>query len=89
MADTVYEYPNNNPTRGYIGFTRFWKKGEDWIQITLISEDVRNENVHTYACMPFKEFAKASRAINKSVKKTEKAWWHGLSNHSKQTTSEE
>lgn len=67
MADTVYEYPNQQPERGYIAFTRFWKKGEHWVQITLVSEDMRNENVHTYASLPYTEFVKAAKAVKKSV----------------------
>lgn len=78
MADTVYEYPNDEAERGYLGFTRFWKQGEDWIQITLISEDPENENVHTYASMPFKKFVEAFQAIGENVSETSKAWWHNL-----------
>jgi hypothetical protein len=72
MANTVYEYPGAGANRGYIGFTRFWKKGEFWIQITLVSENMRNENVHTYASIPYKEFVKASKAVNKDLKQITK-----------------
>lgn len=78
MADTVYEYPNDEAERGYLGFTRFWKQGENWIQITLISEDMRNENVHTYASMPYSKFKEAVEAIVSNVNDTEKAWWHDI-----------
>ena len=88
MADTVYEYPNDEANRGYLGFTRFWKNGEDWIQITLISEDVNDANTHTYACMPFKKFAEAFQAVADNVSDTSKAWWHDLSVHKEESKTE-
>jgi hypothetical protein len=83
MADTVYEYPNEEPIRGNISFTRFWRGGEDWIQITLISEDTTNDEVHTYASMPFSKFAEAFKACAESVQETKTAWWHDIQDTSK------
>jgi hypothetical protein len=67
MADTVFEY--QTAQRGYIGFTRFWKKG-DWVQITLVSEDPNYPFVYTYATMPFEKFKEAFIAVAKSVEDT-------------------
>jgi len=89
MADTVYEYPNEESQRGYLGFTRFWNQGENWVQITLVSEDVRNENVHTYASMPYSKFKEAFLAVAENVKDTKGAWWHDLTNADKQTVKEQ
>ena len=76
MADTVFEYPDDKPVRGYISFTRFWKKGEDWVQITLISEDIHSLEIHTYASLPFKKFQEAFVATAKNIEETKDAWWH-------------
>ena len=53
MSDTVFEYPDYNSRRGYIGFTRFWKKSEDWIQVTLVNQDETRPEMHTWASLPF------------------------------------
>ena len=82
MADTVYGYPEEqHGFRGEISFTRFWRDGEDWVQITLVSEDPNDAYVHTFASMPFKNFAEAFQATADNVSETSKAWWHSLKNN--------
>jgi hypothetical protein len=79
MADTVYNYPEEQDgDRGEISFTRFFRKGEDWIQITIVSEDVSDICEHTYASMPYRLFAEAFKACAVSVNDTKGAWWHDL-----------
>lgn len=79
MSDIVYEYPDTNPVRGNISFTRFWREGEDWVQVTLINADELAPEVHTFASLPFREFEKGYLALKKSVEETKEAWWHALS----------
>lgn len=89
MADTVYNYPEDQAgDRGEISFTRFWRKGEDWIQITIVSEDERDPIAHTYASMPYKLFAEAFKACALSVNDTKGAWWHDLANPSSNSKDE-
>ena len=69
MADTVYESPT-------ISFTRFWRDGEDWVQITIIPVEM---DFHAYQVLSFKEFEKAYLALKANVEETKEAWWHELS----------
>lgn len=76
MSDTVFEYPSDDPVRGQVSFTRFWKGGEDWVQITLIHQGEDYPLVHTFASLPFKKFEEGYLALRKSVADTGDAWWH-------------
>ncbi len=64
MSDTIYEQDG-------LSVTRYWggKKG-DCIQITVLTPE-------GYSTMTLAEFKKMVRAVNKNVRETKDAFWHG------------
>jgi len=53
---------------------RFWKKKQQQQPKTVLQISAGTD----YSLMPFKEFMKAVKAIERSVKDTKDAWWHSM-----------